>query len=152
MAAPVTSWSSNRVRECFNPFVDPFRRVYTHTYMYMWVIAPQPFPDLGYCRCNRRDCCGLPIIGPDRSSRSLSPFSSSSRLVRACCFENRPPRTFLLLLILPLLHSPLLSPLPSSSFRESSIFLRARIKSGRQLQTRTRRRQLQRILRTRSAD
>lgn len=32
--------------------------------LYTWVIArAATIPDLGYCRSNRRDCCGLPIIG-----------------------------------------------------------------------------------------
>ena len=30
----------------------------------MWVSSSERFANLGYCCCNRCDCCGSPIIGP----------------------------------------------------------------------------------------
>lgn len=105
------------VRKCFNPLrVDPFRRrwprsgrrartyIYTTTaHVYVGYRAAA-IPDLGYCHRNRRDCCGLPIIGPRRYPRSYvrvfrpsrsSHPSSTSRRYRPRSSLFVPPSLFL---------------------------------------------------------
>lgn len=44
------------------PRFDPFHR-YWHIYCICGLSHATTIPDLGYCRCNQRDCWGLPIIG-----------------------------------------------------------------------------------------
>lgn len=83
----------------------------------MWVIArASTIPDLGYCRCNRRDCCGLPIIGRGADnplSHLLSFLCSLSNALPVRAPLRAATAKFLIL--------------PSSRLRQSLIFLRTRV-------------------------
>lgn len=96
MAVPVTSIGAQQPNPGVStPRFDPS----ADTGVYMWVIArAATIPDLGYCRCNRRDCCGLPIIGrradwPSLASSRLSPLLPRTLFPSTRHFEKR-PRSF----------------------------------------------------------
>lgn len=96
---------------------DPFRQYSRIHILYTWVIArAATISDLGYCRYNRRDCCGLPIIGRRADNpplRLLGFLCSPSNALPICATSSSDRKVSLVF--------------PSSCLRKGTIFLCTRI-------------------------